>query len=107
MKKRMATAGCKLDPDDKDELSREARKRGITLSSLIDKIIRQHLDRREGLSGERDLGKYLDAAMAEIRLSLADDGRISPDEAIRIAGPLIDCEKAVFECPDFRVGVPA
>lgn len=108
----MATAGCKLDPDDKDELWREARKRGLTLSSLIEKIISQYLSHCKGLpgqpaKGEKDLLKYVRAAMEEIRVSLADDGRISPDEALRIAEPLLLLEQAVFKCPDFRVGEAA
>ena len=107
MKKRLATAGCKIDPDDKDELWEEARKRGLTLSSLMEKIILQYLAHCKGLPGERDLLKFLKLAMEEIRLALADDGKISPDEAIRIAQPLIALEAEVFGCPDFNTGVAA
>jgi hypothetical protein len=100
MKKRIDTAGFRLDPDDKTRLQREAGKRGLTVSSFIEKIINQYFAREKGLPGERDLTKYLDLAMEEILLSLADDGKISPDEAVRIAQPLIMLEAELFGCPD-------
>ena len=107
MKKRIEMAGFKLDPDDKSELRMEALKRNLTLSSLIEKIICQHLAHCKGLPGERDLLGFIEAAVDEITLALADDGRITPDEAIRIAQPLIALEAEVFGCKDYRLEVTA
>jgi len=107
MKKRIDTAGCKIDPDDKTELWREANRRDLTLSSLIEKILLQHLAHCKGLPGERDLLKFLDRAKEEIKLSLADDGRITPDEAVRIAQLLNLVEDKVFDYPDLTRGVTA
>ena len=101
MKKRIDTAGFRLDPDDKSELQQEALKRGMTFSSFIEKIISQHLAREKGLPGEHDLLVYLEEAMEEIDLALADDGKISPDDAVRIARPFTQLEAEIFECPDY------
>jgi len=107
MKKRIEMAGFKLDPDDKSELVAEARNRNLTLSTLLDKIVGQYLGHCKGLPGERDLLKYIDLATDEITRALADDGRITPDEAIKIAQPLIALEAEIFGCKDYRMEVSA
>ena len=107
MKKRIEMAGFKLDPDDKRELMVEAFKRNLTLSSLLDKIVGQHLMHCKDLLGKPTLDDLVESALKEIDVSLVDDGRITPDEAVRIAQRLVALESEIFECKDYREGVPA
>ena len=107
MKKRIDMIGFKLDPDDKDQLIKEAQRRNLTISSLMEKIVSQHLEQFKGLPGERRLLGFLEAAIKETSLALVDDGRITPDEAVRIARSLIEFESEIFGCKDYRLEVSA